>query len=93
MRLVWITDPHLDFVTDDQARAFCARTNSVSPDAVVVTGDIATATTIGPALDLLGDSLEAPLYFVLGNHDFYGGSVAGVRDAVRRQTAAASDLV
>ncbi|CAA9266567.1 MAG: hypothetical protein AVDCRST_MAG77-2875 [uncultured Chloroflexi bacterium] len=92
MRLVWITDPHLDFVTDDQARALCARTNSLSPDAVVVTGDLATATTIGPALGLLRDSLEAPLYFVLGNHDFYGGSVARVREAVR-QHAAASDLV
>lgn len=93
MRLVWMTDPHLDCVTDDQARALCARIDSSSPDAVVVTGDIATAATIGPALGLLRDSLEAPLYFVLGNHDFHGGSVARVRDAVRRQAAAASDLV
>jgi 3',5'-cyclic AMP phosphodiesterase CpdA len=93
VRLVWITDPHLNSVTADQARALCARANSVAPDAVVVTGDIATAATIGSALGLLRDALEAPLYFVLGNHDFYGGSVARVRAAVRQHAAAASDLV
>jgi 3',5'-cyclic AMP phosphodiesterase CpdA len=93
VRLAWITDPHLGSVTDDQARAFCARANGLSPDAVVVTGDLATASTVGPVLRLLRDSLEAPLYFVLGNHDFYGGSVAQVREAVSRQAAAASGMV
>jgi hypothetical protein len=31
---------------------------------------------------------RVPIYFVLGNHDFYHGSIAAVRQAVARQSAA-----
>ncbi len=33
-------------------------------------------------LEFLADTASRPLYFVLGNHDHYGASVAAVRDAV-----------
>jgi 3',5'-cyclic-AMP phosphodiesterase len=32
--------------------------------------------------------LRVPIYFVLGNQDFYGGSIAAVREAVARKAAA-----
>ena len=32
-------------------------------------------------------ALSLPIYFVLGSHDFYRGSVAAVREAVARQSA------
>jgi 3',5'-cyclic AMP phosphodiesterase CpdA len=92
VRLAWITDPHLDFVGRGQAQALCNDVNGLAPDAAVITGDVATADTLGRALGLLDEHLEAPVFFVLGNHDFYGGAVGAVRDAVRRQVAQARRL-
>jgi hypothetical protein len=47
-----------------------------------VTGDTSIALHLIADLEFLADAAARPLYFVLGNHDHYGGSVAGVRDAV-----------
>ncbi len=92
MRVAWITDPHLDFVEEAHVRAFCAGVNDMAPDAVVVTGDVANASTVEMALGILRDVLTAPVYFVLGNHDYYGSSVAEVRETVRRQVATTTNL-
>jgi Icc protein len=37
-------------------------------------------------------ALRVPIYFVLGNHDFYGSSIAAVREMVSRETAASRCL-
>ena len=52
------------------------------PDAVLITGDIADARTVVGWLERMDDAWDRPIYFVLGNHDFYGGSIAGVRASV-----------
>jgi Icc protein len=78
-RLAWMTDLHLDFV-NDVARAELKRDIvAARPDGVVIAGDIATATDVLTVLDELAAGLAAPLWFVLGNHDFYHGSIADVR--------------
>lgn len=73
-RLAWITDPHLDHVMAHEGRleAFVEMVKEDS-DCCVITGDIATQLTA----DLLGAfafTYGKPVYFVLGNHDFWGGS-------------------
>jgi 3',5'-cyclic AMP phosphodiesterase CpdA len=50
-----------------------------APDAVLLGGDIAQATTLRYELCNLAEDLGRPIYFVLGNHDYYKGSIAGVR--------------
>ena len=53
---------------------------SYKPDAVLLGGDIGEAPSLKGYLLGLEDHLERPIYFVLGNHDFYQGSIADVRD-------------
>ncbi len=78
-RLVWVTDIHLNFIPMAEVEAFCRRIASAQPDAVLVGGDIGEAPDVATYLRLLADRLERPIYFVLGNHDFYFGSIASVR--------------
>lgn len=82
MWLAWVTDIHLDFLSDEQTDRFFARIVETGADGVVVTGDIALATTVAGLLCRMGRAVDRPVWFVLGNHDFYGGSIAAVRAAV-----------
>lgn len=92
-RIVWITDIHLDFVADsNQIEKFCQSIVEVNPDVVLIGGDIAVAATIEESLLLLAKHLQRPIYFVLGNHDFYKGSIAGVRAKIAQLTRRASQL-
>lgn len=78
-QLVWVTDIHLNFISMTEVEAFCHRITSADPDAVLVGGDIGEAPDVAAYLQIIADRLERPIYFVLGNHDFYFGSIARVR--------------
>ncbi len=67
--------------------------HAAAPDAVLVTGDFATAATLARWLRAYRRMTDRPLYFVLGNHDFWGSGVAEVRDEVRRLSAGTDGLV
>lgn len=79
VRLVWATDVHLNFLADADVAAFCATLAEAAPDALLFTGDIAEAPSLARLLERVAGALQRPLYFVLGNHDFYRGSIAEVR--------------
>ena len=79
MRLAWLTDLHLDFLTPSQLDDFLATLASASADAFVITGDIGQARVLVQYLKAIGDTVMRPVYFVLGNHDYYYSSVAEVR--------------
>jgi len=85
-RVVWVTDIHLNFISMSGVEAFCQRIVSERPDAILVGGDIGEAPDVADYLRLLADRLERPIYFVLGNHDFYFGSIAEVRSAAEELT-------
>lgn len=85
-RLVWVTDIHLNFVSMSEVEAFCDRIASERPDAVLVGGDIGEASDVVDYLQFLADRLKRPIYFVLGNHDFYFGSIARVRSEAEELT-------
>jgi len=89
MRLAWVTDIHLNFLTDRAAEAFCAEIGETGTDAILVGGDIGEAPSLLRYLDLLEARIARPIYLVLGNHDFYGGSIQTVRAAVSRRCAGA----
>jgi 3',5'-cyclic AMP phosphodiesterase CpdA len=80
MKLAWVTDIHLDFVGPEGADRFFEEVAATGADGVLVGGDIATATSVVPILRRMGERLGRPVWFVLGNHDFYGGSIAAVRE-------------
>lgn len=79
MRIAWATDIHLNFLGPQERALFFQSMVDVQPDAVVVTGDIAEAPSLTFHLEEMYQALHRPLYFVLGNHDFYFGSIEQVR--------------
>ena len=81
MRLAWLTDIHLDFVSSSQVEALARSIASRDVEGVVVTGDIATGSTLVAQLEAFAALLPQPIWFVLGNHDFYGASISDVRAA------------
>ena len=82
MRLAWATDVHLNFVTDGGADAFADAVAAADPAALLLTGDIAEAPSVARALERVAARLALPVYFVLGNHDYYRSSIAAVRAAM-----------
>jgi 3',5'-cyclic AMP phosphodiesterase CpdA len=93
MQLAWLTDIHLNFLRPNEAEEFFAELRKSPADAMMLTGDVSDAVEVSADLRRLDDAWQRPLYFVLGNHDFYGGSIAGVRAAVRQLCAERPRLV
>ncbi|MGD8396210.1 MAG: metallophosphoesterase [Candidatus Eiseniibacteriota bacterium] len=87
MRAAWLTDIHLNFVAPERAAALCGDIEACGADAVLVTGDIAEGIDIDRWLRFMAARISRPIYFVLGNHDFYGASITAVRARVRRVCA------
>lgn len=85
-KLLWITDPHLNFVHEEAIKSFCRKIKEKEPNAVVITGDIAEAPSIVSYLGFMDLNLEnkCPIFFVLGNHDYYHGTIEGVREVMER---------
>jgi 3',5'-cyclic AMP phosphodiesterase CpdA len=92
MRLAWITDIHLNFVPPEVLDVFVADLSPASPDTVLLSGDIAEAPDVAWRLNDLDSRLGCPIYFVLGNHDFYRGTFAGVREKVKALCSAVPNL-
>lgn len=82
MRFAWLTDIHLNFLEPMARRAFYASVREETPDAVLVGGDIGEGPKLSAYLLEMERAFGVPIYFVLGNHDFYGGSIARVRSEV-----------
>ncbi|HYU16074.1 MAG TPA: metallophosphoesterase [Candidatus Acidoferrum sp.] len=79
MKLAWATDVHLDLIPPREVERFADAVAAEQPDALALSGDIAEAPTLEAILEVLAARLDRPIYFVLGNHDFYRGDIASVR--------------
>lgn len=81
--LAWMTDIHLNFLRADRITAFLDNVKKARPDALLITGDIGEAHDVLRHLELIGTYFDdVPVYFVLGNHDYYGDSIVAVRERV-----------
>jgi 3',5'-cyclic AMP phosphodiesterase CpdA len=78
----WFTDLHLSPRHPAERVAWLQRIAAEPGLPVIISGDISVAPRLVADLVALADAAAAPLYFVLGNHDHYGSSVADVRDRV-----------
>ena len=52
-------------------------------DALAISGDISEAPSLHEHLELLESYVKRPIYFVLGNHDYYRSSIEQVLPALR----------
>jgi predicted phosphohydrolase len=78
-RIAWATDIHLNFVDDDGVERFRKEILATDCDAVLLGGDIGEAPSVATYLEDFAQRLKRPIYFVLGNHDYYRGSIHAVR--------------
>lgn len=92
MQLAWITDPHIEFLESRKHDAFYGRIKEDNPDYLLLTGDISTASTIERDLKTFERKLGIPILFVLGNHDFYGGSISNARKRVYKLSSESAFL-
>ena len=91
-RVAWLTDVHLNFLDDEARREFLKSVARQSPHAVFVSGDIGESPDVAQSLREMAQIVRRPIYFVLGNHDFYRGSIAGTRLEMTR-VASESELL
>jgi 3',5'-cyclic AMP phosphodiesterase CpdA len=85
-RLAWLTDLHLNFVSPARLAPLLCEIEAANPDALLVGGDTGEAKSFAGYLRELAVRFDRPVYFVLGNHDYYGGSILVVREAARNLT-------
>lgn len=84
LRLVWTTDLHLDHAPPEMQERWLSLIASQSPTGLLIGGDIAESGGAGQWLQHLAQSTNCPIYFVLGNHDFYDQSVRITRQNIVR---------
>lgn len=84
MKILWVTDIHLNFLKRQAINAFCQDINAHEPDMLLLGGDIAEAPTVARYLMLMNEQLQCPIYFVLGNHDYYHGGIESTRSEIRQ---------
>lgn len=86
MRLAWATDVHLDFLDGAGLRRFGRQLLETGSDAIILSGDVSVAPSLVGHLELLAAEVRRPIYFVLGNHDFYRGEISAVRRRMQSLT-------
>jgi predicted phosphohydrolase len=89
MKLAWASDIHLDcceVATQVEFAEECADRS----DALVITGDITNGRKIA-LFTTFAAKYGKPVYFVLGNHDYWHGSFASVTAKYRKISLAASN--
>lgn len=86
-RLSWATDIHLDQCDPKAFDAFIEALRAENPDGVCLTGDLSEAPRLQADLERVAEAVGVPVYFVLGNHDYYHGSITEVREAMTQLTA------
>jgi hypothetical protein len=83
VRATWLTDIHLNFLRPLALKAFYDKVKAEKPDALLITGDIAEADSVARHVAEMAEMI-APVYFVLGNHDFYRSTIRIVRGDIPR---------
>lgn len=83
MRVAWLTDIHFEYLNKEQIDHFL---ESITADVLLITGDISNAKTVASTVQYIALKLVKPVYFVLGNHDFYGGDIEPVREQMAALT-------
>lgn len=91
--LLWGTDFHLNFLRQSPS-VFGDYLMEENPEAngIIITGDISNGTLVAQHLEEFSSTFTKPIYFVLGNHDYYGSSFDRVDGEVAKVVAGVSNL-
>jgi 3',5'-cyclic-AMP phosphodiesterase len=84
-KTLWLTDTHL---LPWRRRKMLNVINDQHPSSIFLTGDVSSCASLFLGdLAFLGPRIGAPLYFVSGNHDYWGSSFEKVEDGIRNLCA------
>lgn len=83
-KILWMTDIHLDFVSESNFELLMKRIKENDPDIIIISGDIANSNILVKTLESIASMLEKPIYYVLGNHDYYGSTIKTIRLRVKK---------
>ncbi len=92
LRVAWMTDIHLNFLKPPHVDKLFSHIHTHTPDVLLIAGDIGEANTLLYYLKMLEKRCGCPIYFVLGNHDFYHSNIATVSKLVRQLCAQSAGL-
>ena len=91
-QFIWLADIHLNFLDDQTLARFINRLAKKKPDGIIIAGDIGEADSLMQYLAMLSDKIACSIYFVLGNHDYYRGSIDHVRSELIELVKGRSNL-
>lgn len=92
LKIIWYSDTHLNRLLPWNRFLFVKRVKSQKADGLFLTGDISHGLSINSDLQYLAEKLDIPIYFVLGNHDYYLRSMDKVHDQLLNLTSKYSNL-
>lgn len=81
-RVVWLTDLHLNHCDDNLVDQLFQEINAQEPDSIWIGGDFSESFQLLRYLRWMDHVFSCPVYFVLGNHDYYFSSIKMIRDQV-----------
>lgn len=86
MKLIWCSDIHLNFLSKNPEfrQEFYEELRVSEGNSILITGDIAESHNIEQYISELSEYTEKQLYFVAGNHDYYGSSLKEVRAKLKK---------
>jgi 3',5'-cyclic-AMP phosphodiesterase len=93
MKLGWLSDIHLNFLNGSAVRRFLTDLSANGADAWLISGDIGEADSVVGYLRQIAKLAPGKTYFTLGNHDFYGSSLAAVHEKVRQLVLETPNLI
>lgn len=86
MKLAWLTDIHLNFLEVETRLQYYEDILVTGCDAILISGDIADAPFLDDLLNEMVGEIKKPIYFIVGNHDYYRGIIADVRRGLTELT-------
>ena len=83
-KICHLTDTHLNFIDDIESWWADILLANNDCDCFLFTGDVSTSSNIQYVLDIF-ESTSKPVYYVLGNHDYYSTSIETLRDDIGKR--------
>ena len=86
--LAWASDIHFEFATSDKMNHFYEEVNKSSSTHLLIAGDtsVGQEEKIVTTIKEIQKNIDCPLFFICGNHDFYGSSFEKVRTAIAKDS-------
>ena len=78
-RLLWITDAHLDHLSDEMEDAWFEKLGKCRADMLLLGGDTGNARVFSRMLGRIEEVFPGTIALVAGNHDYYHTSISDFR--------------